>query len=161
MDGNYCFCLRRSSPFYFRGIQIERGWINIRKNWPRAEAHNCRGRCDERERRNDYVVTRPYAGRREGDGQRVGAIGQTDGVFGVAKCRQIALQSLSMRAEDELLGLHDSINCRANFGVELGILRPQIQKGYDRDFLGSRHSMVFSGMKPEIAAASVRQFSQK
>ncbi len=111
-------------------IAVERHRIDVDEHRRRAEPADAAGRREERIRRRDDFVARADAERHQRDEQRVGARRDGDRVLGLEERRQLALERVDFRAQDEPLAVADARERREELVADRrGIARARSSSG--------------------------------
>ena len=113
-------------------VQVERVRVDVGEDGRRAEQRGGLGRGDERERRADHLVARANAERHQRDLERVGPVGDAEGVdlLVSAEARDVGRQILLEGGHEGTAHERAAVQHGGDGGVDLGAggvdLRPQV-----------------------------------
>ena len=120
----------RDLLFDFVSIDVVRQRVDIREHGRRPESGHGAGRGKERERRHDDFIAGADIESREGQQERIGPIGTTDGVVRPAIFGGFGLERGHFRAKDHLAGLQDANHGSVDLVLKRDVLALNIAKGH-------------------------------
>jgi hypothetical protein len=123
MDGEDRFGALGDPRSDILGVEIHRRRVHVGEDGRRPTPRNRLGSRVERERRADHLVTRSDAERVEHEHERIGAVGDADGVFHAEIAGGLALERSNVGAEDEIAALEHAVDRLANARNERSVLR--------------------------------------
>ena len=100
--------------------------------WARPGVQDRERREGGRDRGRDHLVARPDPTRTEREVQRVGAVGDRDGLARAERLRQLALERLALGTEHEPARVEDARERRVELGTQLRHAGAEIDEGYAR-----------------------------
>ena len=83
------------------GSSVKRTRIDVGKDRPGTGHHDGERRIGRRQRRGDHLVAGRDARRAQRNGERVGAVADADRMARAGRRRELALERLELRAENE------------------------------------------------------------
>ena len=146
MDGKQSAGAGRDAFLYVRRIEIERTWIDIGEDRPRAEPRDGTGGGEKRIGRGDNFVPGLQVDGHQRHEQGVGSRRDPDSLGAAAVSRHFIFERRDFGAEDEVLRIRHAIDGGADLFAQRGVLRFQIQQRYRDVGRGCRHESSFSQM---------------
>ena len=122
MDRDDRFGLRSNSGFDLRRIDALRFRIAVDQNGGSAGDPDCFCSSKESVGVSNAFVARTNAKSHQSQPDRVGAVAETDGVFGFGISREFSFESLEHGAENVLAALDDLLNVSINLFFEIVVL---------------------------------------
>ena len=101
--------------FELRGVDVERVWVDVHQQRPRAGAHDGVDRGEKAERGRDDHVSRFDANRKQSQPQSIRSGGAADGFGHASKHEHLTFQCLNFRPENELLRRADALDSGQHF----------------------------------------------
>ena len=109
-------------------VDVERPRLDVGEDGPGPQPRHGAGGGEEREARQDHLVSGPDPQRHQRQQQGIAPRGAAHSMFGLAILGQVLFQFGDLRSQDESARIADPAECRQDLLLQDGVLSSQVQQ---------------------------------